>query len=97
MPKYRVNISEGVSEIVDADTEDEAKKKVKASIATGAISPFYDKLYFDYETGVKGKFERLVDKGTEREGALRNLRAQLARAETSGIIGMKEQDTVYLI
>jgi hypothetical protein len=94
MPKYRVNISEGVSEIVDADTEDEAKKKVKASIATGAISPFYDKLYFDYETGVKGKFERLVDKGTEREGALRNLRAQLARAETSGIIGMKEQDTV---
>jgi hypothetical protein len=94
MPRYKVNISDGVFEFVDADTEDEAKKKVKASIATGAISPFYDKLYFDYDTGVKGKFERLVDKGTEREGALRNLRAQLARAETSGIIGMKEQDAV---
>ena len=94
MPRYRVNISEGVSEIVDADTEEEAKKKVKAIIATGAVSPFYDKLNFDYETGVRGKFERLIDKGTEREGALRNFRAQLARAETSGIIGMKEQDAV---
>jgi len=89
MPRYRVNISEGVSEIVDADTEDEAKKKVKAIIATGATSPFYDKLYFDYDTGVKGKFERLVDKGTEREGDLRNLRAQLSRAETP-----REQETV---
>ena len=89
MPKYRVNISEGVSEIVDADTEDEAKKKVKAIIATGATSPFYDKLYFDYDTGVRGKFEKLIDKGTEREGDLKNLRAQLARAETP-----REQETV---
>ena len=89
MPRYKVNISDGVFEFVEADSENEAKKKVKAIIATGAISPFYDKLYFDYETGVRGKFERLVDKGTEREGALRNLRAQLARAETA-----REQETV---
>jgi hypothetical protein len=89
MPRYKVNISDGVFEFVDADTEDEAKKKVKAIIATGATSPFYDKLYFDYDTGVKGKFERLVDKGTEREGDLRNLRAQLSRAETP-----REQETV---
>ena len=94
MPKYKVNISDGVFEFVNADTEEEAKKKVKAIIATGAISPFYDKLNFDYETGVKGRFERQIDKGTEREGNLRNLRAQLARAETSGSIGMKEQDMV---
>ena len=89
MPRYKVNISDGVFEFVDADTEDEAKKKVKAIIATGATSPFYDKLYFDYDTGVRGKFERLVDKGTEREGDLKNLRAQLARAETP-----REQETV---
>jgi len=89
MPRYKVNISDGVFEFVEADSENEAKKKVKAIIASGAISPFYDKLYFDYETGVRGKFERLVDKGTEREGALRNLRAQLARAETA-----REQETV---
>ena len=94
MPRYKVNITEDVFEFVDADTEDEAKKKVKAIIATGAVSPFYDKLNFDYETGVRGEFERKVDKGTEKEGVLRNLRAQLARAETSGIIGFKEQDQV---
>ena len=89
MPRYKVNITDDLFEFVDADTEEEAKKKVKATIATGAISPFYDKLHFDYETGVKGKFERQIDKGTEREGTLRNLRAQLARAETP-----TEQDQV---
>jgi len=89
MPRYKVNITEDVFEFVDADTEEEAKKKVKATIASGAVSPFYDKLNFDYETGVKGKFERQIDKGTEREGVLRNLRAQLARAETP-----TEQDQV---
>ena len=89
MPRYKVNISEDVFEFVEADTEEEAKKKVKATIASGAVSPFYDKLNFDYETGVKGKFERQIDKGTEREGVLRNLRAQLARAETP-----TEQDQV---
>ncbi len=89
MPRYKVNISEDVFEFVEADTEEEAKKKVKATIASGAVSPFYDKLNFDYETGVKGKFERQIDKGTERDGVLRNLRAQLARAETP-----TEQDQV---
>ena len=81
MPLFEVEITDGISETVEADNESEARKKVKATIATGAVSPFYDKLNFDYETGVKGKFERKVDKGTEREGVLRNLRAQLARAD----------------
>jgi hypothetical protein len=89
MPRYKVNISDGVFEFVEANTEEEAKKKVKATIASGVVSPFYDKLNFDYETGIKGKFERQIDKGTEREGVLRNLRAQLARAETP-----TEQDQV---
>ena len=86
MPRYKVNISDGIYEFVEADTEQEAKKKVKAIIATGAISPFYDKLHFDYETGVRGKFERKVDEG---EGGLRNIRAQLGRAESA-----EEQDQV---
>ena len=89
MPRYRVQISEGISEIVDAESEQEAKNKVRSIIATGAVSPFYDKLNFDYETGIRGKFQRRVDEGTEREGSLRNLRAQLARAETA-----QEQDMV---
>jgi len=89
MPRYEVEISDGVSQTVEAENPSDARKKVKAIIATGATSPFYDKLYFDYDTGVRGKFERLVDKGTEREGDLRNLRAQLSRAETP-----REQETV---
>lgn len=64
-------------------------RKSKSYYSYRCYFTFYDKLYFDYDTGVKGKFERLVDKGTEREGDLRNLRAQLARAETP-----REQETV---
>lgn len=94
MQRFQVEIADGISEIVEAENENEARKKVKAIIATGAVSPFYDKLHFDYETGVRGKFERKVDEGTEKEGGLRNLRAQLARAETNGIIGFTEQDQV---
>jgi len=67
MQKYKVNIAEGVSEIVEAENPEEARQKVKAQIAKGAISPFYDKLYFDYETGVNYK----------------GLRSKLGRAETS--------------
>jgi len=65
MPRFRVNIAPGVSQIMDAQTEDEARKKVRAEIAKGAVSPFYDELYFDYETGVN----------------LQDLRQKLGRAE----------------
>ena len=67
MPRFRVNIAPGVSQIMDAQTEDEARKKVRAEMAKGAVSPFYDELYFDYETGVD----------------LKNLRQKLGRAEIS--------------
>lgn len=67
MQRFKVNISEGVSQIVEAENEQEARQKVKAEIAKGAISPVYDKLYFDYETGVNYK----------------DLRSKLGRAETS--------------
>ena len=40
MPRFRVAIAPGVSHIVDADNEDEAKKKTRAEIAKGAVSPF---------------------------------------------------------
>ena len=82
MNRYEVEIADGISEIVEAQTEDEARKKVKAIIASGAVSPFYDRLNFDYETGVRGKF-------VTEDGELKNLRAKLARAETA-----REQETV---
>ncbi len=52
MPRFRVLIAPGVTHIIDAATEEEAQKKTRAEIAKGAVSPFYDELYFDYETGV---------------------------------------------
>jgi hypothetical protein len=66
MARFRVLIAPGVTHLVDAATEDEARKKTKAEIAKGSISPFYDELFFDYETGVNN----------------RELRQKLSRAET---------------
>lgn len=71
MPRFKINITEDVYRFVEADNVDEARKKVKAEIATGAVSPFYDKLNFDYETGVNYKDE-----------SLGGLRQKLGRAET---------------
>ena len=66
MQKFEVVISDGVSQIVEAENANEARQKVKAEIAKGAVSPFYDKLFFDYDTGVNFK----------------GLRGKLGRAET---------------
>ena len=66
MQKFEVVISDGVSQIVEAENANEARQKVKSEIAKGAVSPFYDKLFFDYDTGVNFK----------------GLRGKLGRAET---------------
>ena len=66
MQRFKVNISPGVSQVVEAENSVEARQKVKAQIAKGAMSPFYDKLFFDYDTGVNVK----------------GLRSSLGRAET---------------
>ena len=66
MPRFRVNIAPGVAHVVDAATEDDARKIVSAEIAKGSVSPFFDELFFDYETGVNNK----------------ELRQKLGRAET---------------
>ena len=55
MQIFDVEIAPGVVETVEAQNADEARKKVKAIIAQGAMSPFYDELFFDYETGVDNK------------------------------------------
>ena len=77
MQKYKVNIAEGVSQVVEARNPEEARQKVKAQIAKGAISPFYDKLYFDYETGVNYKDLRSklgrAETGEEKDKVLRDL------------------------
>lgn len=82
MPKFRVNIAPGVSHVIEAKNEDEARKKTRAEIAKGAVSPFYDQLFFDYETGVDPR------KIKPKEG--KALRQRLGRAEVS-----KDPDDPY--
>ena len=82
MPKFRVNIAPGVSHVIEAKNEDEARKKTRAEIAKGAVSPFYDELFFDYETGVDPR------KIKPKEG--KALRQRLGRAEIS-----KDPDDPY--
>ena len=79
MARFRVVIAPGVTHVIDALNEEEARKKTQAEIAKGAVSPFYDDLYFDYETGVNIK-----------EGIGSDLRQKLGRAEIS-----KDPDDPY--
>jgi|TARA_R100000149_G_C5879075_1_gene143449 hypothetical protein len=75
MARFRVVIAPGVAHIIDAANEDEARKKTRAEIAKGAVSPFYDELFFDYETGVDPKDPLLAEEA-------RGIRQKLGRAET---------------
>ena len=85
MPLFRVAIAPGVAHVIDAATEEEARKKTRAEIAKGAVSPFYDDLYFDYETG--------VDPADLPKDA-KSLRQKLGRAEVSGEDPFKEQNKI---
>jgi hypothetical protein len=92
MPKFRVNIGPGLSQIVEAQTADDARKIVKAEIAKGALASTYDKVYFDYDTGVPIKSlrrklaraetpeeqESVLTKAVGTDGYLRNSKGQLA-------------------
>ena len=65
MEKYDVKLAEGVVVRVNADNPEDAKAKARAVIAKREGSIEYDKVYFDYETGIQNNA----------------LRAQLAVAE----------------
>jgi hypothetical protein len=76
MPKYKINITPEVSQIVEANNIDDARKIVKAEIAKGVISPVYDELLFDYDTGVDDlRIRRLLGRAErldEKEAILQN-------------------------
>jgi len=95
MPRFKVNISEGVSEIVEANTAEEARKKVKAIIAQGAMSPFYDELFFDYETGVDNKRLRrnlaMAETTEEQNKVLTNIIQATQKSDTAS-----EQDNILV-
>ena len=76
MPLYEVEISPGVFQDVEAPSPDAARKIVRAQIVKGAISPVYDDLFFDYDTGVDDlQLRRLLSRAEtldEKESILRN-------------------------
>ncbi len=53
MEKYDVKLAEGVIVRVNADNPENAKAKAKAEIAKREGSRAYDKVFFDYETGIQ--------------------------------------------
>jgi len=86
MQIFDVEIAPGVVETVEAQNADEARKKVKAIIAQGAMSPFYDELFFDYETGVDNKKLRrnlaMAETTEEQNKVLRNILKLTQSSET---------------
>ena len=67
MPKYKVKITPTVFETVEANSPEEARRKVDTLIADRGTRNIYDKLYFDYDTGVN----------------VRGIRRKLGQAEIS--------------
>ena len=75
MQTYQVRVDEDNIIPVEANSPEDARKIVKGLIATREISPYTDKLFFDYEEGVPN-IDRLrsllgrTDNEYERENAL---------------------------
>ena len=75
MQTYQVRIDDDNIIPIEANSPEDARKIVKGLIATREISPYTDKLFFDYEEGVPN-INRLrslmgrTDKFEEREAAL---------------------------
>ena len=67
MPRYKVQITPTVFETVEANSPEEARRKVDTLIADKGTRDIFDKLYFDYDTGVN----------------TRGIRRKLAQAEVS--------------
>ena len=67
MESYTVQIAPGVTETVMAESPEEARRKVRILIADKGTRTIFDKLYFDYDTGVNK----------------RGIRRKLAQAEIS--------------
>lgn len=55
MEIYDVKLAEGVVVRVNANNPEDAKAKAKAVVAKKEGSKAYDKVFFDYETGIKDK------------------------------------------
>ena len=80
MKRFRVNVDGSNSLIIEANSEEEARKIAKSKILTSELSSDVDKILFDYETGIPN---------------IRGLRSKLGRTEiTKGPNPFAEQDQV---
>ena len=52
MKRFRVNVDGSNSLIIEANSEEEARKIAKSKILTSELSSDVDKILFDYETGI---------------------------------------------
>lgn len=73
MKKYDFILTDDLTVPIYANSKDEAVKKLQAEIAKKEASPIFDKLYFDYETGIN----------------IPSLRQKLGRAETVKVDGKR--------
>ncbi len=88
MPRYKVKITPTVFETVEASSPEEARRKVDTLIADKGTRDIFDKLYFDYDTGVntRGISRKLAQaevskNGDEREIVLKRSMGSGGRGE----------------
>ena len=67
MRTFKIRVAEATIIPIRANSVEEARKIARAQIYTKAASPLYDKLFFDYETGV------LMCKGLDMDWAEQKL------------------------
>jgi len=52
MPIYNFKLTDDLTVPVTANSQEEAERILKAEIVKKEASPLFDKMYFDYETGI---------------------------------------------
>ena len=76
MRTFEFRLTDDLTVPVRANTREEAERIMKYEIAKREASPLFDKVYFDYETGINVPSLRAAlgrqEKDTEKENVLRN-------------------------
>jgi hypothetical protein len=92
MQKYKVNVTDTESLLIEAESPDEARAKVKAIIAERTLAPQADNIFFNYDSGVKdAKFRfdlGLAENEAEREKILSKYVGNEYAVDSSGQLAL---------
>tara|TARA_B100001057_G_scaffold12051_2_gene11433 strand:+ start:28166 stop:31507 length:3342 start_codon:yes stop_codon:yes gene_type:complete len=92
MQKYKVNVTDTESLLIEAESPDEARAKVKAIIAGRTLAPQADNIFFNYDSGVKdAKFRfdlGLAENEAEREKILSKYVGNEYAVDSSGQLAL---------